>query len=177
MMKNRIPLIGVLVALAFVLSYVESLIPFSFGLPGIKIGLANIVTIIALFQLKKIDAFFIMLARVFLAGFTFGTMSSLLYSLAGGLVSIGCMILIMKTNQFSPIGISVIGGITHNIGQIIVAIFYLQALQLLYYLPFLLISGTIAGIFTGLLGNIINKRIQPLKITKKEELNYDNEIS
>lgn len=155
-MKNSIAkktaLYGMLVALAFVFSYIEVLIPFSFGIPGIKLGLANIVVIIALYTMGAKDAFVISCVRIVLVGFTFGNMFSILYSLAGGLLSWMVMSLCKKVKSFSVVGVSVAGGITHNIGQIAMAALVLKTISIGYYLPILLIAGTITGFLIGILG-------------------------
>lgn len=163
-MKKTIPLMGLLVALAFILSYLETFIPISFiGIPGIKIGLANIVIIISILKLKKSDAFIILLARIILAGFTFGSLSSMLYALAGGILSFIAMILLAKCKGFTAIGLSVAGGIAHNIGQIVVALFVLETSQILFYLPILIISGTIFGAINGMIAAVIYSRVSKIE--------------
>lgn len=149
---GKVAFYGMFVALAFVFSYVEVLIPFSFGIPGIKLGLANIVVLTALYAMGVKEAFVISCVRIILVGFTFGNMSSLLYSLAGGLLSWLIMCICKKVKIFSVIGVSVAGGIAHNIGQIAVAAIVLQTISLSYYLPVLLIAGTITGLLIGILG-------------------------
>ena len=166
-MKKRIPLVGLFVALAFVLSYLEYCIPFSIGIPGVKLGFANIVVIVALFVLKPSDAFFIQLIRIVLAGLTFGSLSSMLYALAGGIGSYVVMVLLIKTKWFSPTGISVAGGISHNIFQLFVACFILETSQLFYYLPILLLSGTIAGTVIGIIGSLLIRRLARIKVFDK----------
>jgi heptaprenyl diphosphate synthase len=148
----KVALYGMLVALAFVFSYIEVLIPFNFQIPGIKLGLANIVVLVALYTIGYKGSFVISCIRIILTGFTFGNMFSILYSLAGGLLSFAVMSLCKKSNKFSTIGVSVAGGITHNIGQIIVASIVLETASLKYYLPALLIAGTVTGILIGMLG-------------------------
>jgi heptaprenyl diphosphate synthase len=149
---GRVAFFGMFVALAFVFSYIEVLIPFSIGIPGIKLGLANIVVLTVLYAMGVKEAFVISCVRIILVGFTFGNMSSLLYSLAGGLLSWLVMSICKKLKIFSVIGVSVAGGITHNIGQIAVAAIVLQTGSLGYYLPVLLIAGTITGLLIGILG-------------------------
>lgn len=166
-MKKRIPLIGLFVALAFVLSYLEYCIPFSVGIPGVKLGLANLVVIIALFILKPADAFLIQLVRIVLAGFTFGSLSSMFYALVGGIGSYVVMVILLKTKWFSPTGISVAGGVSHNIFQLMVACFALETSQLFYYLPVLLLSGTIAGTLIGLMGSLLIRRLKKIKLFDK----------
>ena len=158
-LKKKIAFYGLLIALAFVLSYIESLIPVFIAIPGAKLGLTNLVVLIALERFGKKDAFIINMIRILLVGFTFGNTFSLLYSFAGGILSFLIMILLKKTKKFSLVGISVGGGVGHNIGQIIVAAFVLETGALVYYLPFLLVIGTAAGVIIGILSAEILKRL------------------
>lgn len=159
---------GIFVALAFVFSFVEVLIPISLGIPGIKLGLANIVVLTALYALGPKEAFFISCVRIVLVGFTFGSMASLLYSLAGGLLSWLVMCLLKKIKGFSMIGVSLAGGISHNIGQIFVAALMLKTTSVIYYLPVLLIAGTITGILIGILGGMLLK----VQLRLKDSMRY-----
>ena len=143
---------GMFVALAFVFSYIEVLIPFSIGIPGVKLGLANIVVLMALYTMGTKESFIISCVRIVLVGFTFGNMFTILYSLAGGLLSWQVMSLFKKTKKFSIVGVSIVGGITHNIGQIVVAALVLENIGIAYYLPVLLVAGTVTGFLTGILG-------------------------
>ena len=151
---------GMLVAVAFVLSYVESMLPLNFGVPGIKVGLSNIVVLFSIFNLNPLTAFWIAIVRIILCGITFGSLSGLLYSLSGGILSFMVMLLLKKTKKFSVYGVSVAGGVSHNIGQILVAIVVLNNKLIMYYLPFLLIAGIVDGIATGMLGGILIKRFR-----------------
>lgn len=160
MSNKKVAMYGVLIALAFIFSYVESLIPFHFVVPGMKLGLANIVVVAALYTLGVKDAFILSLIRMVLVSFTFGNLYSLIYSVAGGLLSWTVMVILKKTNIFSVVGVSIVGGIFHNIGQIIVAMVVLETSALIYYLPMLLISGLVTGALIGLLGGEIIKRIR-----------------
>jgi heptaprenyl diphosphate synthase len=150
---------GMLIALAFVLSFVESLIPISMGAPGIKLGLANLVTITGLYTIGIGGTVVVSLIRIVLVGFTFGNMFSMIYSLGGWLLSILCMIICKKKGWFGTTGISIIGGVGHNVGQICVAAFVVKQPAILTYLPVLLFSGTIAGMVIGILGSMIIERI------------------
>ncbi|HBY71173.1 MAG TPA: heptaprenyl diphosphate synthase [Lachnospiraceae bacterium] len=161
MKSKKTAMYGLLVALAFILSYIESLIPFPF-IPGIKLGLANLVVIVALYGMGWKEAFVLSLIRIILVGFTFGNLSTMLYSLAGGLLSWLMMVLAKKSKWFSMVGVSIIGGISHNIGQIIVAILTVSNVYLVTYLPVLLITGAITGALIGFLGALIVKRIKRL---------------
>lgn len=154
-MKKNFASLGVLLALALVLSYVESFIPFPVGIPGLKLGLANIVTVILLFRYGKKEAFLITAARVFLAGFLFGNFFSIFYSLAGALLSLAVMILMKKTGKFKVVSVSAAGGVFHNIGQLAIAVFLVGTTQIFYYLPILLIAGLITGVAVGLISQEI----------------------
>ena len=157
--SNRVALYGLLIALAFVLSYVETLFPVYLGAPGVKLGLANLVTVIALYGLGVKEAFAINVVRVLLSGFTFGNMSSILFGMAGAVLSLFLMAVCKKLRLFDMTGISIIGGVAHNIGQFLVAAFVTKTFGVCSYLPVLLIAGTVAGALIGLLGGIILKRI------------------
>jgi len=161
MKSKKTALYGLLVALAFILSYIETLIPFPV-MPGIKIGLANLVVITALYGMGSKEAFVLSLIRIILVGFTFGNLSTMLYSLAGGLLSWLVMVLSKKRKWFSMVGVSVLGGVSHNIGQIIVAILTVNNVYIITYLPILLITGVVTGAFIGLLAALILKRIKNL---------------
>jgi len=160
MKAKKIATYGLLIALAFILSYIESLFPLPIPIYGIKLGLANIVVLTALYWSGAKDAFVLSLIRILLVGFTFGNLSTIMFSIAGGLFSWLMMTLCKKSKWFSMIGVSVIGGISHNIGQIVVAIIVVDNLMILYYLPFILISGVVTGIIIGILGAMILKRIR-----------------
>ena len=153
-------LYGMLVALAFVLSYVESLVPVHLGVPGVKLGLANLVVLIALYTLDLKGAFAVAVARIVLAGLTFGGLFSMLYSLAGGLLSFCVMALLSRKKLLGIPGVSVCGGVAHNIGQLLMAMAVLETASVWYYLPVLLISGTAAGVAVGLLGGWMTGRIR-----------------
>lgn len=163
-MKAKTANIGIAIALALIVSYVEMLIPFNFGIPGIKLGLTNVVIIIMLYLFGWKSAFLVSVSRIFLAGFLFGNMSMILYSLAGGVLSLTVMSIMKKFKGFSVIGISILGGITHNIGQIIIAILVVENLKMIYYLPVLLISGLITGMLIGIVAKEIISRLFKLHL-------------
>ena len=160
MTTKRIARYGLLIALALILSYVESLLPVFVAVPGVKMGLPNIVIMFALYSLGVKDAAIISLIRVVLAGALFGSVFSMLYSAAGAVLSLAVMAVLLKTKRFSPVGVSVAGGVAHNAGQIIVAILVTETAQLIYYLPVLCISGIAAGILIGVVSGIIINRLQ-----------------
>lgn len=158
-MAKKVAVSGVLIALAFIFSYVEVLIPFQFGIPGVKLGLANIVSLVALYLLEEKTAATVTVIRVILTGFTFGNLYSMLYSMAGALLSLFFMIVAKKWSKLTIVGVSVLGGVMHNIGQLIMAALVLKTVPFLYYTPVLIISGIVTGILTGFLGKGIRERL------------------
>lgn len=163
-MKAKTANIGIAIALALIVSYVEMLIPFNFGIPGIKLGLTNVVIIIMLYLFGWKSAFLVSVSRIFLAGFLFGNMSMILYSLAGGVLSLAVMTIMKNLKGFSVIGVSILGGITHNIGQIVVAILVVENVKMVYYLPVLLISGLITGMLIGVVAKEMISRLFKLHL-------------
>lgn len=151
MKTRKIAYLGVFLALALILSYVESLIPFYFGIPGVKLGLTNLIVVVMLYCTGTKEAFGVSVARILLAGFLFGNLFSILYSLAGGVLSFIVMCLLKKTGRFHVISVSVTGGISHNIGQLIAAAFVVETYDIFYYMPFLLIAGVVTGFVIGML--------------------------
>lgn len=157
-MAKKVAYCAVLTALAMIFGYVEALIPFSIGIPGVKLGLANLVIVTALYILPAYQVLLIQLARIVLVSFLFGNMTMMLYSLAGGLLSFAVMCLLKQIKGFSITGVSIAGGVSHNIGQLIVAVLVVQNLKIAYYLPVLLIAGLITG---GLIG-VVAQKIKPV---------------
>ena len=151
MKTRKIAYLGVFLALALILSYVESLIPFYFGIPGVKLGLTTLIVVVMLYCTGTKEAFGVSVARILLAGFLFGNLFSILYSLAGGVLSFIVMCLLKKTGRFHVISVSVTGGISHNIGQLIAAAFVVETYDIFYYMPFLLIAGVATGFVIGML--------------------------
>ncbi|MGN0850067.1 MAG: Gx transporter family protein [Candidatus Ornithospirochaeta sp.] len=151
---------GLLTALALILSYVESLIPAFVAVPGVKMGLANIVVVFALYTLGPGEAAIVSIIRVLLSSLLFGSILSLSYSAAGAVISLLSMIILMKTKIFGVTSVSVTGGVFHNLGQILVACLVLETDVLLYYLPVLILSGTITGAVIGIASSIVIKRLQ-----------------
>lgn len=164
-MTKRIAYLGVFTALAFVFSYIEFLLPLNFGVPGIKLGLANLVVIVALYMINVRAACLLSFVRILLTGLTFGNLASMIYSLAGGMLSLVIMILAKRVNVFSVTGVSVLGGVSHNVGQIIIAILVVETKSLLYYLPVLIISGTVTGALIGILASILIRHLNKAKET------------
>ena len=151
---------SVLAAVALIFSYVEALIPFSIGIPGVKLGFANIVIVFTLYRFGEKYAFAVNVVRIALAGLLFGSVFSALYSLAGGMISLGVMILVKKAGIFSITGTSMAGGVFHNLGQITVAAFVVQTTQIVAYLPVLIFSGIAAGIVNGIVAQLCLNRIK-----------------
>ena len=156
---KRLVLLAMLTAVAMILSYVESLLP-SVGIPGVKMGLANIAVIFALFRFGWKEAAALSLVRVVLVSLLFGSVGAMLYSLAGAVLSLAVMALLRRIDRFSTVGISVAGGVAHNAGQILMAMLILQTKQLLGYLPVLAVSGIAGGVLTGLAAALLIRRIQ-----------------
>lgn len=152
--------LGLFAAVAIIFGYVESLIPFFAGIPGMKLGLANLAVLFILEKYTWKEAALVSAVRILVIGFLFGNMFSILYSLAGAALSLTVMTLIKKFSGFSILGVSVAGGVSHNIGQLIVASLIVENTSLLYYAPALLISGVVTGLLIGLLTGEITKRIR-----------------
>ena len=171
MMKHnthRLALMGLLTALGLIIGYIEFLIPIPLGIPGVKPGFANIVIVWALYTLGPVEALMINGMRIFLSGFLFGNFSMILYSLAGAAVSFLCMCLAKKSGLFSMTGVSMIGGVMHNMGQLLVAMAVLETVSLVYYGPVLLAAGVITGLLIGIVTGEVKKRI-PAALVKKIE--------
>ncbi len=158
-MKKNVAQMGLYLALALILSYVESLIPFYFGIPGVKLGLTNLIVVMMLYQIGGKEAFSVSLLRIVLAGFLFGNMFSILYSLAGGILSFLLMYLAKKTKLFHLVTVSIVGGISHNIGQILVAYFIVNNGTIFYWIPVLLVAGIMTGGVIGVLSSEMIRRI------------------
>ena len=155
---KRLVLLAMLTAVAMILSYVESLLP-SVGIPGVKLGLANIAVIFALFRFGWKEAAALSLVRAVLVSLLFGSVGAMLYSLAGAVLSLAVMALLRRIDRFSTVGVSVAGGVAHNAGQILMAMLILQTKQLLGYLPVLAVSGIAGGVLTGLVAALLIRRI------------------
>ena len=154
MKKNtvRIAWFGVFTALALIFSYVETLIPFQIGIPGVKLGLANLIVVVALYKMGGKDAMLLSVTRIVLSG-------CILYSLAGGLLSLAVMVILKKRGSFSVFGVSMAGGVFHNVGQLIVAMLVVETFSVAYYVPVLLIAGVITGFIMGVVANEMLKRL------------------
>ena len=159
MSQKKISYIGLFSAVAIIFGYVESLIPFFAGIPGMKLGLANLAVLFILDAYSWKEAALVSAIRIFVIGFLFGNMFNILYSLAGAALSLAVMTFLKKKSDFSILGISVAGGVSHNIGQLIIAVFVTSSSAFLYYAPVLLISGVITGLLIGILTREVRKRI------------------
>ena len=157
---KKIAWLGMLVAVAFVLSYIEAMIPFATGLPGVKLGLAQLVTLFALYCMGAGEVWFTGLVRVSLSALLFGNAMTFLYGGAGTICSLCIMLLLKKCKWFSPVGVSIAGGVAHNIGQIICASLLMETVGLVWYLPVLMVAGTVSGFVIGMVGNTIIQRFQ-----------------
>lgn len=158
-MKNRVAYFGVFTALALIFSYIESLIPFDFGIPGVKLGLANLIIVFALYKLNLKDVYLLSLVRVLLSGALFGNYFSVVYSLAGGLLSLSVMAFLKHREGYSILGTSMAGGVFHNVGQILVAMILVETFSVIYYLPVLLLAGLVTGALIGVVAGEVLKRV------------------
>lgn len=149
---HKIALRGMLIAVAFVLSWLEAQLPPLGMVPGVKLGLTNLAVLIAVYRLGTADAMMINIVRILLVSFTFGNMFSLWYSLAGGMLSTIVMLALHRTGKFHLLVVSIAGGVVHNIGQILVAMVVLGSSGVVYYMGVLWFSGMIAGALVGLIG-------------------------
>lgn len=149
-----------LIAVAMILSYIESLVPAFVAVPGVKMGLSNIATVFALYTLGWPYAICVSVVRVFLSALLFGNFVSLIYSISGAALALLVMILLKKINLFSSIGISVAGGVCHNAGQIIAACIVMENAAISLYIIPLIISGTLAGVVIGIVSGMLVERIK-----------------
>ena len=157
-MTRKITYLSLLTALAIIVGYLETLIPFSFAIPGTKIGLANIITIIVLYKYDFKEALIVSFLRCLIVAITFTNLYMFLYSISGALISLCTMQLLKKLNVFSLLIISISGAICHNLGQLIIAIIFL-GINIIYYLPYLIIIAVVSGSIIGLIANDLINRI------------------
>ena len=157
---KKIALCGVLTALAMIFSYIESVIPVPIPVPGIKLGVANIAVITILYALGVKEAIVINLLRIVLTSLLFGNVNSFLFSISGAALSLTIMIIMKKLDFFSCIGVSVCGGVMHNIGQIIAAVFIMGSEAIVFYLPVLIVSGVFTGVVIGVVSGIVAKHVR-----------------
>ena len=155
----KIALSALLAALALIFSYIEVILPLNTGIPGVKLGVANLVIIIALYILDFKYALSINVLRILVSGLLFNGFFGVMYSFAGGILSIIVMYALKKTNRFSTVGVSMAGGVMHNLGQLLVAALIVSNIKLFFYFPVLLFSGMVSGILIGILAHLILKKL------------------
>ena len=148
-----------LTALSMIFAYIETLIPFSFGIPGIKLGLANLVVLTGLYFMPTGWVFTVLILKVTLVSVLFGNLSMLIYSMAGGIVSFLVMLAVQKRKGFSIIGVSIAGGVSHNLGQLAVAVFVVESIAPLSYMPILMIAGAAAGTVIGMVAYRVRRHL------------------
>ena len=151
---------GMLTALCLILAYVESRIPFYFGIPGVKLGLTNLVVVFALYTYGFGFAGIINVMRILISGFMFGNPFSIVYSLAGGILSLLVMAALKRSRIFGITGVSIAGGVAHNIGQLVVAALAVESYNVFFYMPVLLISGAVTGFLIGAVAAMVLKRVE-----------------
>lgn len=161
---RKLTIYALLIAAALVLSYIESIIPTFFAVPGMKLGLTNIVIVVALYKMNRKSALLINFARVILATAMFGNMASFAYSIGGAMLSLTVMILVKRLGRFSIIAVSACGGIAHNLGQIIVAMILLSTYQVGYYMIVLWFTGVVTGLFIGIISGLIVERLPDVRV-------------
>jgi len=156
---RRLTMSAMFATLALIFTYVEVLIPYNLGVPGVKLGLANLVIIIALYEMDFKYAMTINVIRIMLSGLLFAGVFAMLYSLSGGILSLIVMWFLKKTGKFSMIGVSMAGGVVHNMGQLLVAALVVSNLKMFVYFPILVFSGIAAGICIGIVAYVIDQRV------------------
>lgn len=164
MKTKKVAMLGLTIALAMIMSYIEALVPLSFAVPGIKMGLANIVIIFVLYKIGTKEAILVSLIRVILVSLLFSNVMAMAYSIAGAVLSLSVMWLLKKTDKFSFIGVSIAGGIMHNVGQIIMAVILLGTEQIALYLPVLMITGTATGVVIGIVSGLVINRFKNIRL-------------
>jgi heptaprenyl diphosphate synthase len=162
MKAKQIAQYGLLIAMAMILSYVEAQIPAFFAVPGMKLGLTNVVVLYALYCMGDKSALMINFIRIFLVSMLFGNGISIAYSIAGGLLSGLVMIILKKTGKFGIVTVSIAGGVAHNIGQILVAMYLLEVTAIAWYLLILWFTGIVSGLLIGILGGELCKRLRKI---------------
>lgn len=147
-------------SLALIFSYIEAIIPYNPGIPGIKLGIANVVTVIALYKFGPKDAVAVSVIRIVIAGLLFNGMFGMLYSLAGASLSLIGMIALKKTGLFSVTGVSMAAGVLHNLGQLLMAAALIEDLRIFFYFPVLMFSGIAAGILVGIISALVLRALR-----------------
>ncbi|MBE5801048.1 MAG: Gx transporter family protein [Clostridiales bacterium] len=155
---KRVALLGILLSLMLVLGWVEHMIPVP-GMPGVKLGLSNSLLLFAVYMLDIPTAYLMMLLKVLLSGFLFGNPSSMMYAFAGGVVSLTAMALLSRSKAFSPVVVSMAGGVMHNVGQVVLAMIVLKTPGLLFYMAILMAVGLVTGLATGVAAKAVMKHL------------------
>lgn len=158
-MRTKTAYFGVFTALGLIFSYLESLLPVFFGVPGIKLGLANLLVVIWLYRRNAGEALLLSVVRILLSGFMFANLFSIVYSLAGGILSFAVMSAVKRLRLLSVIGVSVCGAVAHNMGQLAVAMAVVETYRVSYYFPALLVAGVVTGMLIGIAAKEVLKRI------------------
>ena len=162
---KKITVLALFSAVAIIFSYIEAISPPIWSaIPGIKVGLSNIVTVALLYKFSLKEAAIVAFIRIIIIALLFGNVMTLIYSIAGFVLSVTIMAILKKTSLFSTVGVSIAGGVFHNLGQIIVAMILLQTKEIGYYMIVLAITGTVAGILIGIAGNLMLKYSNKLRI-------------
>ncbi|MGN1094931.1 MAG: Gx transporter family protein [Eubacteriales bacterium] len=161
--SKKIAFLGMCTAIALVLSYIEAIIPPIYSaVPGIKLGLPNIMIVFVLYKYGAKEAAAVSFLRLAIASLLFGSVMTLAYSAAGAVISLALMIILKKTSKFSTVGVSIAGGVSHNLGQILVAMLLLETREIGYYMIVLAITGTIAGVLIGLCASLLLKYLKKI---------------
>ena len=160
---RRIALCGLLIAMMLVLGFIESRIPINAGIPGIKLGLSNGVLIFAVYMLDIPTAWLLMVLKVTLSGLLFGGFNTIMYALAGGVLSMLTMTLLSRIKGMHPVTVSMAGGVMHNVGQVALAMILLHTRQLLYYMAILILVGLACGALTGIVASSVMKHLKVLR--------------
>lgn len=159
-MTKKIAYLSLFSAFAIILSYIEVLLPLNFGIPGMKLGLANFMIVLVLYLMGAKEAIIINIVRIIVIGLLFGNLFSILFSISGAVLSLLFMYIAKKTKLFSLIAVSIVGGITHNAAQLVVASFVVKTYSILYYIPVLIITGVITGLVIGIVANLVKDKIK-----------------
>ncbi|MBR1390580.1 MAG: Gx transporter family protein [Lachnospiraceae bacterium] len=172
---KKVAYLGIFLTLALILSYVEAMIPFPLGIPGVKLGLCNLMVVLLLYLLGWKEALIVSVLRAVLVGFLFGNPFGILYSLAGSMVSFFCMFVLYRLNRFHVVTVSICGGIMHNMGQLAVAALLIDSYYVAYYVPVLLIAGGLTGCVIGVLAHEIGTRLQKMIRMSDQGSNHQRE--
>ena len=166
-MGKRIAYFGMFAALAIIFGYIEAIFPFHIGIQGVKLGIANLVIVIVLYKMGNRAAYAVSLVRIIVSGFLFSNAFSILYSIAGSILSLIVMIILKKKGWFSVCGVSVAGGVMHNMGQLLMAMIVTQTTSIIYYIPVLSVAGMIAGLVIGIVSGAMLKRLETVDMSLK----------